>query len=148
MKYLNKPAIAVFVFGVVCAGVANAATISTDDVVDSLGWTQTQINQQNYDRDDANRIDIGTNRTDIINMQNENLLRDDAIKNAAVKADAAQTGVNANAQLITILNQKVDDNTAGQTITDSKQDILINDTENKADQALQQNVVNGSNIAN
>lgn len=147
MKYLNKPAIAVFVFGVVCAGVANAATISTDDVVDSLGWTQTQINQQNYDRDDANRIDIGTNRTDIINMQNENLLRDDEIKNAAVKADAAQTGVNANAHLITILNQKVDDNTAGQTITDSKQDILINDTENKADQALQQNVVNGSNIA-
>ncbi|MFX2556064.1 hypothetical protein V6269_19330 [Enterobacter roggenkampii] len=100
MKCLNTSATAVFVFGIVFSGTTFAATISTDDVVDSLGWTQTQINQQNADREEANRVDIGKNRTDIINMRDENLLRDDAIKSATDKADAALQGVMTNGQAI------------------------------------------------
>lgn len=146
MKCLNTSAAAVFVFGIVFSGATYAATIGTDDVVDSLGWTQTQINKQNADREEANRVDIGTNRTDIINMKDENLLRDDAIRSATDKADTAQAGVNANTQANAILNQKVNDNVADQTINDNKQNVLIDNANNKADAALQGVTTNGRAI--
>ena len=122
MKCLNTSATAVFVFGIVFSGTTFAATISTDDVVDSLGWTQTQINQQNADREEANRVDIGKNRTDIINMRDENLLRDDAIKSATDKADAALQGVMTNGQAIIDTNTRVD-----------KAELTATNANNKAD---------------
>ena len=103
MKAFNKSAVSVVVVSVVLAGsfdVARAAVISTDDVQDSLGWTQTQINKQFGDQTQGNYDRISNVDGDVIKIKQENLLRDDAILLAG----------------------------------------------NKAGQALQQNVVNGSNI--
>lgn len=127
MKCLNTSATAVFVFGIVFSGATFAATISTDDVVDSLGWTQTQINQQNADREEANRVDIGTNRTDIINMRDENLLRDDAIKSATDKADAALQGVMTNGQAIIDTNTRVDKAESDAVLAGAKADTALTD---------------------
>ncbi|MEG6290622.1 YadA-like family protein [Enterobacter bugandensis] len=127
MKCLNTSATAVFVFGIVFSGATFAATISTDDVVDSLGWTQTQINQQNADREEANRVDIGTNRTDIINMRDENLLRDDAIKSATDKADAALQGVVTNGQAIIDTNTRVDEAESDTVLAGAKAETALTD---------------------
>ncbi|WP_432224041.1 YadA C-terminal domain-containing protein [Enterobacter wuhouensis] len=103
MKAFNKSAVSIVVVSVVLVGsfdVARAAVISTDDVQDSLGWTQTQINKQFGDQTQGNYDRISNVDGDVIKIKQENLLRDDAILLAG----------------------------------------------NKAGQALQQNVVNGSNI--
>lgn len=103
MKVFNKSAVSIVIVSVVLAGsfdVARAAVISTDDVQDSLGWTQTQINKQFGDQTQGNYDRISNVDGDVIKIKQENLLRDDAILLAG----------------------------------------------NKAGQALQQNVVNGSNI--
>lgn len=103
MKAFNKSAVSIVIVSVVLAGsfdVAKAAVISTDDVQDSLGWTQTQINKQFGDQTQGNYDRISNVDGDVIKIKQENLLRDDAILLAG----------------------------------------------NKAGQALQQNVVNGSNI--
>lgn len=83
---------------------AHASTISTDDVTDSMGWTQTQINQQNADREDANSANIDKlsgqtnaaldgvreNGANIINLQNADanmISRIDTLENAPKPKD-------------------------------------------------------------
>lgn len=156
MKSLNKPAISFFVISVVLAGVANAADVNVN-LNDNVNNPGTFIQIQGTDNTAYNLDNIkGSNVQQdgqIYNLQGDIAKANIAINNAqdtantaTNKADAVQTGVNTNAQLITSLNQKVEDNQASQTITDGKQDILINDTEKKANTALQGVVKNGADI--
>lgn len=132
MKLLNKSTIAVFVLGVVFAGSINVAKAAANPVTtDNIDLSVSGNDGANYD---LQKMGV----TSVIAL--------DVANDAATKADAAQAGVNANAQLITTLNQKVNDNKADQIITDNKQDVLITDTENKANTALQGVVTNGQAI--
>ena len=156
MKSLNKSVIAVFVMGNVFASMANAADVNVN-LNDNVNNPGTFIQIQGTDNTAYNLDNIKASNVQqdgqIYNLQGDiakaiiaiNNVQDTA--NTAVnKADAAQAGVDANTLFITTLNQKVDDNKAGQSITDSKQDILINETGNKANTALQGVVKNGTDI--
>ena len=156
MKSLNKSVIAVFVMGNVFASMANAADVNVN-LNDNVNNPGTFIQIQGTDNTAYNLDNIKASNVQqdgqIYNLQGDIAKANIAINNAqdtantAVnKADAAQAGVDANTQFITTLNQKVDDNKAGQSITDSKQDILINETGNKANTALQGVVKNGTDI--
>lgn len=137
MNYLNTTAIAVF--GFVFAGsmnTANAAEVNVnlDDNVNNPG---AHIQIQGTDKTAYNLDNIeGSNiKQDgqIYNLQGDIDRANTAINKAQDTANTAQDGVNANTQANAILNQKVDDNKADQTITDNKQNILIDNTNNKAD---------------
>lgn len=156
MKSLNKSVIAVFVMGNVFASMANAADVNVN-LNDNVNNPGTFIQIQGTDNTAYNLDNIKASNVQqdgqIYNLQGDIAKANIAINNAqdtantAVnKADAAQAGVDANTQFITTLNQKIDDNKAGQSITDSKQDILINETGNKANTALQGVVKNGTDI--
>jgi len=150
MNYLNTTAIAVF--GFVFAGsmnTANAAEVNVnlDDNVNNPG---AHIQIQGTDKTAYNLDNIeGSNiKQDgqIYNLQGDIDRANTAINKAQDTANTAQDGVNANTQANAILNQKVDDNKADQTITDNKQNILIDNTNNKADAALQGVITNGQAI--
>ncbi len=159
MKPVSKTVIAVAIIGALFAGsmnVAKAADVNVnlnDNVTNSGTFIQVQgTNNTAYNLDN---IKASNTQQDgqIYNLQGDVEKANIAINNAqdtantAVnKADAAQAGVNANAQFNSTLNQKVDDNKADQISTDNKQNILINDIKNKADTALQGVVNNGSDI--
>lgn len=156
MKCFNKSAIAVFVVYAVFTGAANAADVNVN-LNDNVNNSGTFIQIQGTDNTAYNLDNIKASNVQqdgqIYNLQGDIAKTNIAVTNAqdtantAInKADAAQAGINANTQFITTLNQKVDDNKAGQTITDSKQDILINDAENKVSTALQGVVKNGADI--
>lgn len=108
MKAFNKSAVSVVVVSVVLAGsfdVARAAVISTDDVQDSLGWTQTQINKQLGDQTQGNYDRISNVDGDVIKIKQENLLRDDAILLAGNKAgQALQQNVVNGSTILTLQN--------------------------------------------
>lgn len=150
MKYLNTTAIAVF--GFVFAGSMNTANavgvnVNLDDNVNNPG---AHIQIQGTDKTAYNLDNIeGSNiKQDgqIYNLQGDIDRANTAINTAQDTANTAQDGVNANTQANAILNQKVDDNKADQTITDNKQNILIDNTNNKADAALQGVITNGQAI--
>lgn len=108
MKAFNKSAVSIVVVSVVLAGsfdVARAAVISTDDVQDSLGWTQTQINKQFGDQTQGNYDRISNVDGDVIKIKQENLLRDDAILLAGNKAgQALQQNVVNGSTILTLQN--------------------------------------------
>ncbi|MCV2532788.1 YadA C-terminal domain-containing protein [Enterobacter wuhouensis] len=108
MKAFNKSAVSVVVVSVVLAGsfdLARAAVISTDDVQDSLGWTQTQINKQLGDQTQGNYDRISNVDGDVIKIKQENLLRDDAILLAGNKAgQALQQNVVNGSTILTLQN--------------------------------------------
>lgn len=88
--------------------------------LDNIKASNTQQDGQIYNlQGDVEKANIAIN-----NAQ-------DTANTAVNKADAAQAGVNANAQFNSTLNQKVDDNKADQISTDNKQNILINDIKTK-----------------
>ncbi|RKR63771.1 YadA-like protein [Yokenella regensburgei] len=124
-----KTVVGVVASGVLFAGfIGNtyAATISTDDVVDSLGWTQTEINQQAADRDDNLYQTSANNHSSIINLQQENLLRDDRITTTEKKSAEALLGVAKNGT--DIINLQNETNLQGQVLTNHDQ--RITDLEN------------------
>ncbi|MEB5979511.1 hypothetical protein E3V94_12100 [Enterobacter sp. AD2-3] len=150
MNYLNTTAIAVF--GFVFAGSMNTANaaevnINLDDNVNNPG---AHIQIQGTDKTAYNLDNIeGSNiKQDgqIYNLQGDIDRANTAINKAQDTANTAQDGVNANTQANAILNQKIDDYKADQTITDNKQNILIDNTNNKADAALQGVITNGQAI--
>lgn len=108
MKAFNKSAVSIVVVSVVLVGsfdVARAAVISTDDVQDSLGWTQTQINKQFGDQTQGNYDRISNVDGDVIKIKQENLLRDDAILLAGNKAgQALQQNVVNGSTILTLQN--------------------------------------------
>ncbi|WP_333901622.1 YadA C-terminal domain-containing protein [Enterobacter wuhouensis] len=108
MKAFNKSAVSIVVVSVVLVGsfdVAKAAVISTDDVQDSLGWTQTQINKQFGDQTQGNYDRISNVDGDVIKIKQENLLRDDAILLAGNKAgQALQQNVVNGSTILTLQN--------------------------------------------
>ncbi|MCW4738296.1 Uncharacterised protein [Enterobacter hormaechei] len=127
MKPVSKTVIAVAIIGALFAGsmnVAKAADVNVnlnDNVTNSGTFIQVQgTNNTAYNLDN---IKASNTQQDgqIFNLQGDVEKANIAINNAqdtantAVnKADAAQAGVNANAQFNSTLNQKVDDNKADQ----------------------------------
>ncbi|MFQ3395293.1 YadA-like family protein [Enterobacter mori] len=109
MKSMNKSVIAVMVFGVVFAGsmnIAKAADVAASDVKFSSGWDLETVNQQQNAVQIDHESRISDNHSSIIKLNQENLLRDDAIKTAGDKADQAlqQTAKNG-ADIINLQNQ-------------------------------------------
>ncbi|MGW8842448.1 YadA-like family protein [Enterobacter hormaechei] len=159
MKPVRQTVIAVAIIGALFAGTMNVAkaadvNVTLNDNVTNSG-TFIQVQGTNNTAYNLDNIKASNTQQDgqIYNLQGDVEKANIAINNAqdtantAVnKADAAQAGVNANAQFNSTLNQKVDDNKADQISTDNKQNILINDIKNKADTALQGVVNNGSDI--
>ena len=150
MNYLNTTAIAVF--GFVFAGsmnTANAAEVNVnldDNVNNPSAYIQIQgTDKTAYNLDNIEGSNIKQDGQ-IYNLQGDIERANTAINKAQDTANTAQDGVNANTQANAILNQKVDDNKADQTITDNKQNILIDNTNNKADAALQGVITNGQAI--
>ena len=141
MTFVSKYSIAIFVF-VASVNGAKAATVGTDNVVDSLGWTQTQINQSIYDRLDSGYKWTSEIDNDVIHLKQENLLRDDAIKASADQANRAlhQTLLNGT-DIITLKG----DVSSVDTIA-RQADALADTADKKADAALQGIITNGSNI--
>ncbi|NQD63894.1 hypothetical protein HP459_21220 [Enterobacter sp. CM29] len=159
MKPVRQTVIAVAIIGALFAGTMNVAkaadvNVNLNDNVTNSG-TFIQVQGTNNTAYNLDNIKASNTQQDgqIYNLQGDIEKANIAINNAqdtantAVnKADAAQAGVNANAQFNSTLNQKVDDNKADQISTDNKQNILINDIKNKADTALQGVVNNSSDI--
>lgn len=141
MTFVSKYSTAIFVF-VASVNGAKAATVSTDNVVDSLGWTQTQINQSIYTRLDSSYNRASQIDSDVIKLKQENLLRDDAIKTSTDKADQAlhQTLING-ADIITLKGD-----VSGVDSIARRAGALADTADKKADAALQQTVKNGSAI--
>lgn len=141
MTFVSKYSIAIFVF-VASVNAAKAATVSTDNVVDSLGWTQTQINQTIYTQLDSSYNRASQINSDVIKLKQENLLRDDAIKTSTDKVDQALHQTLNNGTDIIMLKGDV---SSVDTIA-RRAGALADTADKKADAALQGVVTNGSDI--
>lgn len=112
---MKRSILAVVVFGAVCSGSVKAADVAASDVKFSNGWDLETVNQQQnavaIDHEDR----IADNRSAILKTNQENLLRDDQIKTADDKADAALKGVVKNGSDIITMQGKVDNNTSAIT---------------------------------
>lgn len=152
MKPLMKSAISVVVLGIVLTGytdIARAAIVSTDDVQDHLGWTQTQLNQQIYDQIQDNYDRTSNVNSAVITMKQENVFRDDAIKTAGDKADQALQQNVVNGSDIITLHSDVGNLAANVSNVDREAKLAgaLADTANqKGDAALKSVATNGNTI--
>ncbi|MEZ0533887.1 YadA-like family protein [Enterobacter sp. KB-221C9] len=108
MKSINKSLVAVAVFGALFVGVIGNthAVTPASDVQFANGWDLETVNQQQNAVTQDHESRISENHSDIIKLNQENLLRDDAIQTAGDKADQAlqQTAKNGN-DIINLQNQ-------------------------------------------